>query len=110
MSNNKEKQKKNPGIEVPETETDIKVIDMRLGELVLGIVACLTLTALGYTYYTFIKSKAESRKMESMATIVSEAIKGVADVMEKNIARTPKATIVRISKPRLRNKSRGVQA
>ena len=100
-------EKKKNEITVPEVENDVKVIEMRLGELVLGVVACLTLAGLGYTYYTFIKSKAESRKIESFASVVSEAIRSVSEVMDKNVNKTPIKNAIKTARRSSSRQSKG---
>ena len=52
-----DKKPKRVEVEVPVEESDIKVVDIRLSELVALIAICGTLAALGFTYYTYVKSK-----------------------------------------------------
>ncbi len=96
---------KKPSVTVPEKEQDIKVIDMKLGELILGVAACLTLAGLSYTYYTFVKSKAESKKIGSIASVMTEGIKSIAELMDRNsIPEVSKSVISAAKKATKRSK------
>lgn len=104
------KKKSSPEVKVPVTEDDIKVIDMRLNELILGVVACMTLAGLGYTYYTYVKSKAEAKKMEAIAGVVFKGIEGITSALNKESAKRVSENIVTIAKTATKRKPGVAQA
>jgi len=56
---------------VPIEEPDVKVIDMKLGEIFLGITGCMALTAIAFTYYSHVKAKTEERRIHALAEAVA---------------------------------------
>lgn len=57
-------------IEVPAPE-EVRVIDMKLGELFLGVIACATLAGVGFTYYAHVKAHSDACRIDAIAKAIS---------------------------------------
>lgn len=78
--------KKEPGSrismeDVPILEPEVKVIDMKLGELFLGVMICATLASVGFTYYTHVKARSEERRIMAIASAVSKVASEIIRVV-----------------------------
>lgn len=67
--------------DVPTEEREVKVIDMKLGELFLGVLACATLAGVGFTYYTHVKARSEERRIRAIAGAISKVTSEVMRIM-----------------------------
>ena len=61
-------------IQVPKEE-DVRVIDLQLKEVVLGVTSLMALGGIAYTFYQKQKIKAETQKYEAMASAVGSIVK-----------------------------------
>lgn len=105
-----QKPKRRVEVEVPIEENDIKVVDIKLGELVALIAICSTLAAVGFTYYTYVKSKAEAKKMESIAGVISAGIKGLSDIMPRDVVNEIPKAVTTVARVAAKKTKRGARA
>ena len=80
-----QERKKKPGfrmVEVPEEE-DVKIVDVKLTTIFLGIAGCMTVAGVAYTYYTFIRARAEKKRIDAVTASISTVAKEIAGIMKQ---------------------------
>lgn len=76
-----EKKKSAVKMEILPEEENIKVIDMKLGPIFLGILGCATLAGVAYTYYTHIKTRSEEKWIQAISSAISVVVGEIVKVL-----------------------------
>jgi len=66
MAADKPENQLDQGVKVPKEE-DIKIIEMRLPEVIISVAALATLSGLGYLFYSRVRVKAETARYKAMS-------------------------------------------